>query len=404
MTPPGARHSLYGIALVVMNIVVVLFFLVARTPHGFSLSAYRIDLDVYRIGSRVWLGGGNPYRNLLTTAQGTRLWYTYPPIAVVLLAPLAMVPMWVAGALLSLASIAALALTLAAFGVRGWALACLLPVALFIEPMWSTLNYGQINALLMVLVAVDCLTVSPRWPRGCLVGLAAAVKLTPALFVLYFLLRRDYRAALTSAGSFAVATALGFALAPSESLRYWTHDVYATSRIGNPIYASNQSILAVIERAGMRPGATTTVVWLVLSVAVVAVAGRGMLRSFVAGQPRLALVVNAFAMLLVSPISWSHHWVWAVPALVVLAWAGPLSLRLAAGLGGVVFFLAPQWWFPSGGQRELRWAVWQQIVGSSYVIFAVVVLLLAAWITLRRRQPDDALAEIPAIQPAASTR
>jgi len=236
---------------------------------------------------------------------------------------------------------------------------------------------------------VDCLAVAPRWPRGCLVGLAAAVKLTPALFLLYSLLRRDYRAASVSAVSFTAATALGFALAPTESVQYWTHDVFDTSRIGNPIYASNESILAVLERAGMRPGTMTTVVWLALSCIVLAVACRGMLRSFEAGLPRLALVLNAFAVLLVSPISWSHHWVWAVPALVGLAGAGPFRLRLVAGLGAAVFFLAPQWWFPSGGQRELRWTVWQQIVGSSYVIFAVVILLPAAWIALRRRQLDN---------------
>jgi alpha-1,2-mannosyltransferase len=377
----------YRAALIAVNIAVVLFFVVARTPHGLSLDTYRIDLDVYRIGSRAWLRGWDPYRHLLTTAQGTRLWYTYPPFAVVLLAPLALVPMWVAGALLTLASIAALILTLAAFGVRAWVVALLLPAGLFLEPMWSTLNYGQINALLMVLVAVDCLAATPRWPRGCLVGLAAAIKLTPALFVLYFLLRRDYRAAITSAASFAVATGLGFALAPSESLRYWTHDVFATSRIGNPIYASNESILAVIERAGMRPGTLTTLVWLALSCVVLAVACRGMLRSLEAGLPRLALVLNAFAVLLVSPISWSHHWVWAVPALVVLA--STRSLRLVAGLGAIVFYLAPQWWFPSGGQRELRWAAWQQIVGSSFVIYAVLVLLLVAAIALPHPAADE---------------
>jgi hypothetical protein len=204
-------------ALVAVNIAVILFFLTARTSHGFSLGGYRIDLDVYRIASRIWLRGGNPYRNLLTTAQGIKLWYTYPPIAVVLLAPLAMVPMWLSGVLLTLASTVALALTLLAFGVRGWALMCVLPGALFLEPMWSTLDYGQINALLMAMVAVDCLAVTPRWPRGCLVGLAAAVKLAPALFLLYFLLRRDYRAASLSAISFTAATALGFALAPTPA-------------------------------------------------------------------------------------------------------------------------------------------------------------------------------------------
>jgi alpha-1,2-mannosyltransferase len=383
-------NVLFPAALAAVNVAVISFFLVAWTSHGFSIDGYRIDLDVYRIGSRIWVRGGNPYRNVLTTAHGIRLWYTYPPVALVLLAPLAMVPMWLSGVLLTFTSIAALALAILAFGVRGWAPMCVLPVALFVEPMWSTLSYGQIDALLMAVVAVDCLAVAPRWPRGCLVGLAAAVKLTPALFLLYFLLLRDYRAASRSAVSFTAATALGFALAPAESVRYWTRDAFDTSnRIGNPIYASNESILAVLERAGMRPGTMTTVVWLALSCVVLAVACRGMQRSFDAALPRVALVLNAFAALLVSPISWSHHWVWAVPALICLVGAGSLRLRLTAGPGAVIFFLAPQWWFPSGGQRELRWTVWQQIAGSSYVIVAAVILLLAAGTALRRHHVDN---------------
>jgi alpha-1,2-mannosyltransferase len=98
-----------------------------------------------------------------------------------------------------------------------------LPAALLLEPIRSTLTYGQINALLMALVAFDCLTRAPRWPRGILVGIAAAVKLTPAVFLLFFLLRRDLRSAARAGLSFAACTGAGFALAPHDSLRYWTH-------------------------------------------------------------------------------------------------------------------------------------------------------------------------------------
>jgi len=53
----------------------------------------------------------------------------------------------------------------------------------------------------MALVALDCLVAKPKWPRGMLIGVAAAIKLTPAVFVLFFLLRRDYRSAVTAAVS-----------------------------------------------------------------------------------------------------------------------------------------------------------------------------------------------------------
>ena len=134
--------------------------------------------------------------------------FTYPPIAAVVLAPRpAPTPMTAAGTVLTLASIALAAVVLrlvlrrlaGPFGASLWAVGWPLLATLLLEPVRSTLAYGQINVVLMALVALDCLTaVAPRWPRGALTGLAAAVKLTPAAFVLFFLLRRDYRAAATA--------------------------------------------------------------------------------------------------------------------------------------------------------------------------------------------------------------
>ena len=122
--------------------------------------------------------------------------------------------------------------------------------------------------------------------------------------------------------------------------------------------------------------------WLVLSAAVLAVACVGMRRALAGAEDAWALSLNAFAALLISPISWSHHWVWGEMGVLVLA-VSSLRYRhrggLAAALAGVaVFAAAPQWWFPSGGNRETHWAAWQQVVGSSYVILAAGILLLSA--------------------------
>ena len=180
----------------------------------------------------------------------------------------------------------------------GW----LLPPALLLEPVRSTLAYGQVNIVLMALVTLDCLTAEPRWPRGALTGLAAAVKLTPAVFVLFFLLRRDYRAAATAAGSFAAATAIGFALAGPDTVRYRTAVVFQTGRIAGSATAANQSIQAVLARAGLDPHTLPGVAaWLALSALVVMVACRGMRQALAASQDCLALLLNAFAALLISP-------------------------------------------------------------------------------------------------------
>jgi alpha-1,2-mannosyltransferase len=232
----------------------------------------------------------------------------------------------------------------------------------------------------MALVVADCLTPSPRWPRGALAGLAAALKLTPALFIVYFLLRRDYKAAATMGVTFAVATGLGFLLAPTDSIRYWTSTFFNVSRVGEPENASNQSIFGVLARAGLHPGSSGfTCFWLAISVAVIAAAAVGMSRLLTTGDQYMALILNAFAILLVSPISWSHHWVWALPALLCLA----VSARRLAVAGLVLFAIGPQCWLPQGGDRPLAWGPWEQVLGDSYVLCAIVVIGWFAYSALK---------------------
>jgi alpha-1,2-mannosyltransferase len=395
-----------------VNLAVVTFFLLSYSRHGIGFSPYRIDLDVYRIGSQVWLHGGNLYGAIPATLGGAHLPFTYPPIAAVVLSPLALIPMRAAATMFTLATIALTALVVGVFVLSAsrerparvradatapsWAtgaraVAWLLPAALLLEPVRNTLLYGQVNVALMALVSTDCLARSPRWPRGALTGIAAAVKLTPAAFVLFFVLRRDWRAASTTALSFLACTGAGFLLAWHDSVEYWTSVIFKLGRPGPPAYAANQSITGVIARTGLNPCSPVGIaLWAGLSAVVVAIACLGMWRALAASQQALAVSLNAFAGLLISPISWSHQWVWGEMAVLTLAigcWRGRLDkttrvhsrlgLALAAA-GALMFALSPQWWFPNGGNRELHWAAWEQAVGSSYVIYAVVVLL-AAW-------------------------
>ena len=394
-------------ALIAANLATVTFFLLSYSPHGISVGPYRVDLDVYRIGSAVWRHGGDLYGLLPRTSSGAQLPFSYPPFAAMVMSPLTLLPMKAAGVLCTLVTIALTALVLGIFlrsvGVTGrHAVAWLLPAALLLEPVRNTLNYGQVNVALMALVTADCLVSSPRWPRGALTGIAAAVKLTPAAFVLFFLLRRDRRAALTAAVSFAACTGAGFLLAGRDSTEYWTSVLFQSGRPGSPAYAANQSILGVIARAGLDPHSPAgTALWLTLSAAVVVAACRGMRRALAASEPAWALSLNAFAALLICPISWSHHWVWGETAVLILAvgsrhWG---RLKLAAVAVGVLLFaVAPQWWFPDGGNRELHWAAWEQVVGDSYVIYAAVILIGAAlWGTVSNFPDSPASATYPEI-------
>jgi alpha-1,2-mannosyltransferase len=374
--------------LVTLNLAAAAIYFV-HFGHGIGLGGYRIDLDVYRTGGRVLLHGGDLYGRLPRLGDGHQLPFTYPPFAALCFVPLALLGYSTANWLLTALTIGCVAASLRCFaastpGEAGarmrrllpWAL----PAALLLEPVRSTLTFGQINALLMALVTVDCLTRAPRWPRGILVGIAAAVKLTPGVFLLFFLLRRDLRSAARAALSFAACTAAGFALAPHDSLRYWTQIAYQPARIGGIAYASNQSILGTLARLGLSDP-TRTWLWLGLSLPVAALAVTGMRAALKVGQVIHALVLNAAAGLLISPISWSHHWVWAAPALLTcLATTNPNQRRLlvCAALALLTFAIAPHCLLPSGGGRELHWAWWQQAVGDFYTLIALATLTWTA--------------------------
>jgi alpha-1,2-mannosyltransferase len=369
----------------------------AVATHRLGLTSYRIDLDVYRIGAGVWRAGGNLYGRLPATRAGVALPFTYPPIAAVLLVPLARVPFWLASLVVTVASVAALVLAvrrvLASTGRPPGrsALTTVAAAALVLEPVRATLGFGQVNLLLLGLVVADCLVDHPWWPRGSLVGIAAAVKLTPVVFVPFLAARHGRRPALTAVLTAVAATAAGALLAPSDSLRYWTSVVFQTDRIGSPVYAGNQSLRAVLARAGV-DGPIGTAVWLLGCAVVGALAVVAVRAALRASRPALGLSLTAVAGLLVSPVSWSHHWVWVVP-LALAAWAvGTRPARALAVATVAVMLAAPQWWFAHGADRELSWTPVQQLVGSAYVVLGLTILAWAVLALLIPARTLEALA------------
>ena len=375
--------------LMTVNLVAAAIYLV-HLGRGIGLGGYRIDLNVYRSGANVLLHGGDLYGQLPRLGHGPELPFTYPPFAALSFVPLAIVGYRTANWLITAITVVSIAGSLWCFAVNteaaaGARMRRLLPWALpaallMLEPVRSTLTYGQINALLMALVTFDCLTQAPRWPRGILVGIAAALKLTPGVFVLFFLVRRDLRSAARAGLTFAACTAAGFVLAPQDSLRYWTQIAYQSARIGGISYASNQSMLGTLTRLGLSNQAQT-LLWLALCVLVAALAIAGMRGAIKTNHVTHALLLNAVAGLLISPISWSHHWVWAAPALLTYLSATNPNRRSPprfAVLALLIFAIGPHWLLPSGGGRELHWSWWQQTAGDSYVLIGLGALTWAA--------------------------
>jgi alpha-1,2-mannosyltransferase len=263
-----------------------------------------------------------------------------------------------------------------AYRLRGWnkqaiTLGPAAAVAAFAyEPIRSTIGFGQINLMLMGLVALDCLLPQTRWPRGALIGLAAAVKLTPAVFVVYFLVRRQYREAGVAVATFLGLGVLGFALAPTDSAKYWFGVLLDPDRIGGATYAYNQCFKAVLQRV-MAEGTAQSLLWLGLVAATGVLAAVVARRARASGDDVLALLAVATWGLLASPVSWSHHWVWVVPAAVYF-WHYRRWSMLAAT---IVFTFGPHTMLDPEGRH---WSWPEQFIGAGYVVLGLAFLVTTA--------------------------
>jgi len=287
---------------------------------------WALDLRVYRDAGRSLYDGMNPYTGRFT---GGGLPFTYPPFGLLVLSPLALwslggveVTWWVLNGvalvvLVSLVCVHALGLGTRRAIAVGAVVAAVGTLAL--EPLRSNFDYGQLNVLLMLLVVIDVTSVRGRGP-GVLVGIAAAIKLTPLLYLAYFLLERDRRAMIRGAVTFAGATALSWLVLPAESWRYWIHEAFLPSRAGVVGWATDQSWNGLFHRPPFHGGAIGAALWLVVAAGTLVVGILAARRWIERGRRIEALLALALSELLVSPISWSHHWSWLI-LLPVVAWA-----------------------------------------------------------------------------------
>ncbi|THC54338.1 DUF2029 domain-containing protein [Streptomyces sp. A1499] len=365
-----------------------------------------IDLMVYRAEGETVRAGGDLYALRTTEAH---LPTTYPPFAALLFTPLTLldVPdmrvLTTLGNLLLLVVFVALSLRLiegdAPHARVGTALG-LSALAVWCEPVWTTLRYGQINLLLGVLVLWD-LSRRPghRW-AGVGIGVAAAIKLTPALFAVFLLatgaaeaLRRGpwrpaVRHACVAAVSFSGATLLAAVVLPRDSWRFWTRMVFEAGRVGLPEDTANQSLRGVLSRLlhTAEPGLWWAAAAVATGVCGLATAVAAALR----GERAWAVLCCAVTALLVSPVSWSHHWVWCVPMLLLLGSdavrRGGRGRWAVSGGAALVFVSYALWWVPHGaGRLELGQNYGQILLSALYVVTAFGFLLIGIrrWRTSR---------------------
>jgi alpha-1,2-mannosyltransferase len=250
----------------------------------------------------------------------------------------------------------------------------------------STVNYGQIDLVILALVLADLSFLDGRAPQGVLIGLAAAVKLTPAIFIVYLAATRRLRAALVATGALVVATALSFAVAPHDARLYWTSLVFQTSRVGRPQAEANQSMAGILARL-TRNAADAHAVWLVLAAIVLCCGVLLSVRLSRHGQELWGICACGLTGLAVSPFSWDHHWVWSAPiavALVSTAVVKRSAWTLVAGAAWCwLFYAAPIWWVPYKGDAVYHHHGIQILYSDSFIAAGLIALAaLAAW-TLR---------------------
>jgi len=384
---PTARRALQGV--VVGTVVVGAWLLVFRVSPR-PVWHHTFDLRVYRGAVRWWLDGHPVYDFLRPQTQKG---FTYPPFAVLVLLPLAWGTETAATVLLTTVS-AVLVIVTTAWIVapvadrHGWprwvALGVAVPLAFATEPVRETLGWGQIDLVVAALVLADVGALRRGRPwAGVGIGVATAIKVTPALFIVYLAGTRRWRAAGLACGTFGVTVLAGFLVDPST--RYWARLLWRTDRVGHPTNPNDQSLLGLLARW---PGAgpPSRVLWGALAVAVlVGGLGRAVWLSR-RGDDLAGVTVTGLTACLISPISWVHHLYWVLPAVVVLvdiaagtpvadARAGrrPEAVRCAAAAAALVvtgaFACSLIWFFTLA--RPSPWTV----AGENAYVFLMLGLV-----------------------------
>ncbi len=410
--PAGHRVTTWGLRVLTAASVGVAVALALAEATG-----HQIDFDIYR------MGGGHVFGSDLYAVRLSRalmggspgMHFTYPPFAAVLFVPFSWLPVRAGQVIWALLNLAAL-FAVAAVSIRAarpqWSrsMACgiaalaLLPVAR-LNPAALTIALGQVNIVIVLLVLADltCVLrvgsragggssgVVPRASsmRGIGVGIAAAVKLTPLIFIPFLLLTRQFKAAGTALGTFVLCSLGIFAVAPHSSWLYWSTEIFDDRRSGNLRYISDQNLASALQRFTGGPVAPLLVG---LVAALFACGGLALAAwAYRASSPLLGILVCAATGLIISPVSWVHHYVWVVP---LLAWLALASDRPRGGpwwaLGlAVLLWAAPVWWVPDpqtgyGGPLVL-------LAGNSFFLAMVAfVVLTAAMLGRRARSPRRA--------------
>jgi hypothetical protein len=431
-------------AIVRLGIVAGTAFLAVWAVRAFGRNYDFFDLRIYHGAVVWWAERGDLYQFV---APRTMLGFTYPPFAALAMLPMAILSTQAAGWLNAIAALTALALILFAIvgpiadrysWPRWFAVGIAVPLAGATEPVRETIGFGQVNLVLGGLIIADL--VALRWrgratvtratnaraampatipgqradqsPLGWLrdawltgafagvgVGLATAVKLTPALFILYFLVTRQWRAAFTAMGTAVGATLFGYLFAETESTTYFSRVIWDTNRVGVVDATPNQSLAGLLARAYDSP-ITPTLMWLAFAVLLLAVGLSRAKAAHAEGDELAAFTLVGLTANVICPISWTHHFVFLVPAVVILADSAlrrrralrgfnigryPMLAGLRHGSAALALYLliviSPMWRYEHKLPRVSHYADGRfgALMENSLALAVIVLIVLLPW-------------------------
>jgi alpha-1,2-mannosyltransferase len=349
-----------------------------------AVTGTMLDLHVYRSGGQAILHGANLY----AIRAADNLPFTYPPVSAILSVPLALLPFvadkigWIAVVLASL-MLAVRAgfrqLLDRAGGAAPAVFPVILAIAAYLQPVMQGIGFGQVDLVLLGLCLTDCMATAPRWPRGLLIGLATAIKLTPGVFVIYLLITGRRRAAGIAALSFAGLTALAWGISPANSATYWTNAIFQTGRLGGNGSAANQSLRGIVLR--VHADVAPNVVWLPL-VLIVGIAGFAMARACQQrGQELAGITITGLLGALLSPVGWIHHLCWVVLAIGVVTRDGRVARRvLPAALTTALFLSILPTWVEHTQSAAQQASIPGFLMENSFGLTALALIPLIYWL------------------------
>jgi alpha-1,2-mannosyltransferase len=383
--------------LLLQWLVVALMAALAITLAAFAEPRHNVDQRIYHGAIQWWLDGQPLYEYFRYPNE--RLGFSYPPFAAICMLPMALLTVNQT-LVIGISAIVAATVALTWWLVRpvaarhGWprwfAAALAVPAVFVLEPVRENVAFGQVNMFLLALILVDlaALRRGSKW-AGIGIGLVTAIKLTPGFFVLYLLVTRQWRAAFMAVGVAVGATLGAVALAPATSWQFWTETLWQTRRVGSIGLETNQSLAGLLVRLQnddvvpqlARPNLT---VWIVASLLVLAIGLWRARQAHQAGDELTAFTLAGITAGLLSPISWSHHLIWIVPAVLILLDHGcAASTRRAAAkyfvvAGAAVIVFASgvhhRFWHPGGHHYDD--GVVGVLGGNAYVLACLALLLL----------------------------